>query len=188
MDQFAGLITFTQPEKVLFGDYNIYGEYGRDYYLYDGGGDVVEDILNYNYNHMRFGVDESGNTSVIWLINNLACAEKIGDYPIISADAAKELLITGNYVTSVPYDFPGEEYIAAVELKYRSSSKNETLIPYYRFWVELPEGNLAQSLTEMGIKDFGAYYVPACTEFEGIDMVLTAADFLNFTLMPIYID
>lgn len=34
----------------------------------------------------------------------------------------------------------------------------------------------------------GAYYVPACTEFEGIDMVLTASDFLNFTLMPIYID
>lgn len=32
----------------------------------------------------------------------------------------------------------------------------------------------------------GAYHAPRCTEFEGIEFVLTAADHLNFAPMPIY--
>ncbi len=32
----------------------------------------------------------------------------------------------------------------------------------------------------------GAYYAPRCTTVEGIDFVLTAADYLNFAPMPIY--
>ncbi len=31
----------------------------------------------------------------------------------------------------------------------------------------------------------GAYYAPRCTTFEGIDFVLTAADYLNFAPMPV---
>ena len=34
----------------------------------------------------------------------------------------------------------------------------------------------------------GAYYVPRTTTFEGIDFVLTAADYLNFAPMPVYAD
>ena len=34
----------------------------------------------------------------------------------------------------------------------------------------------------------GAYYAPRTTVFEGIDMVLTAADYLNFAPMPVYAD
>jgi predicted phosphohydrolase len=34
----------------------------------------------------------------------------------------------------------------------------------------------------------GAYYVPRITEFEGIRLVLCAADHLNFTPTPIYVD
>ena len=34
----------------------------------------------------------------------------------------------------------------------------------------------------------GAYYMPRTIEFEGIDFVLTAADYLNFAPMPIYPD
>ena len=33
----------------------------------------------------------------------------------------------------------------------------------------------------------GAYYVPRTTTFEGIDFVLTAADYLNFAPMPIFL-
>ena len=32
----------------------------------------------------------------------------------------------------------------------------------------------------------GAYNVPRCQSFEGIDMILTAADFLQFVPMPVY--
>lgn len=34
----------------------------------------------------------------------------------------------------------------------------------------------------------GAYYVPRCTEFEGIEFVLTSADYLNFAPMPVFVD
>ena len=34
----------------------------------------------------------------------------------------------------------------------------------------------------------GAYYAPRTTEFEGIEFVLCAADFLNFAPMPVYAD
>ena len=51
---------------------------------------------------------------------------------------------------------PGEKYIKKVELVYRTSEMEEIYMPYYRFYVELPEENL-----EHGLKTYGAYYVPA---------------------------
>lgn len=67
------------------------------------------------------------------------------------------MLLEGKYLTSSPYDLPGREYVAKVELAYRGS---RVRIPYYRFLVELPEENEACGLPE-GLKTFGAYYVPA---------------------------
>ena len=34
----------------------------------------------------------------------------------------------------------------------------------------------------------GTYFVPRCVEFEGIDFVLTSADYLNFSPMPVFAD
>lgn len=168
IDRFSDLVNVSQPGKVLYGDYNIYGEYRREYRIYDSSGDMVSDILNYSYHYLHFAVDTDacdGSLWGIWLINELACAEKIGDYPIISAEEARQLLLNGSYITSVPYAFPGEEYIATVELVYRRSNRNETLIPYYRFYVELPDAEFSNEtkelLAEKNIKDYGAYYVPA---------------------------
>ena len=64
--------------------------------------------------------------------------------------------MNGNYITTVPYEMPGGEYICKVELVYRVSHRDEYFMPYYRFYVEMPEGEL-----ENGLKDYGAYYVPA---------------------------
>lgn len=52
---------------------------------------------------------------------------------------------------------PGSEYIAKAELVYRSGPLEEMLIPYYRFYVLLPE----EELSGEGLKSYGAYYVPA---------------------------
>lgn len=49
-------------------------------------------------------------------------------------------------------------------------------------------------LHEFGVKScyfghiHGAYYAPRMTEFEGIDLILISADFLQFSPMPIYPD
>ena len=71
----------------------------------------------------------------------------MGDYPIISVKEAQALLCAGNYITTVPEEFPGEEHIARVELIYRDS---------YRFYVEVPD-----MARDNGLKTYGAYYVPA---------------------------
>ncbi len=158
-ETYAELLDFEEPAFIVSGDYNIYGEYGRDYDVYDASGDDLQDLLNYSFCRTSFCPDDEGRFSGIWLHDDLSVLEKIGDYPIISIDEARERLVAGQYQTSVPYELPGEEYIAKVELMYRSSPLEELSLPYYRFYVELPEMESVGG--ELGLKHFGAYYVPA---------------------------
>ena len=83
-------------------------------------------------------------------------SKKLGDYPIISAKQAKALLLNGNYITTVPYEVADAKYIKKVELIYRASNYDEVFMPYYRFYVELPEEK-----RDNGLNTYGAYYVPA---------------------------
>ena len=81
---------------------------------------------------------------------------KAGDYPLISVQEAKELLLNGNYISDVMYELMGEEYIKKTELIYRLGVHEEYFMPYYRFYVELP-----QVEKNDGMKTYGAFYVPA---------------------------
>ena len=82
---------------------------------------------------------------------------------------AQELLLRGDYITTVPKeyledDIVKKEFIAKVELVYRTASYDEVYMPYYRFYVELTERK-APNVAE-GLKSFGAFYVPAvCGEY-----------------------
>jgi hypothetical protein len=131
-------------------------KYEREYLLYDAAGGDVEDILNYTYNYIQFAPDDNGNLMLIRLYDSLSCAEKLGDYPTITADEARSMLLNGNYLTSVPYEITDEELIQRVELVYRNSRTEKIFMPYYRFYVEIPEMK-----HDNGLTDYGAYYVPA---------------------------
>lgn len=157
---YAELLDFDEPALIVSGDYNIYGQYNRSYEAYDASGDEVRDMLNYAFCRASFGPDDEGRLSSIWLRDVLSLLEKIGDYPVIDADEARQRLLAGQYQTSVPYEMPGEEYIAKVELMYRNSRLEEVCLPYYRFYVELPEDENPNA-EKLGLKTFGAYYVPA---------------------------
>lgn len=169
--EYSKLIGLSEPEKMLSGSYIIWNDYDeagnyitetrfeREYALYDSSGDELEDILNYNFNCVRFYPDDNGNLSLIRIYSGLSCAEKMGDYPIISTDEAYELLLEGHSITSVPYAITDTELIGKVELVYRSSNTEKTFLPYYRFYIELPEMR-----REDGLTDYGAYYVPAIQE------------------------
>ena len=113
-------------------------------------------MLNFAFNEVQLAPNDEGKLMLMRVNDKLSCAEKIGDYPIISADEAKDMLLEGGYITTVPYEMPGKKYIAKAELIYRSGTGENIWMPYYRFLVELPE--MAQ---ENGLKNFGAYYVPA---------------------------
>lgn len=156
MERFSDFLSFRKPQKALFADYTFDGNRNRSYCAYDADGDITERILNYNFNQVQFAPDDDGNLMLIRKYDGLSCAEKIGDYPLVTSEEALKLLLDGNYVTSVPEKMPGEEYVAKTELVYKTGYTNATFLPYYRFWVELPDMKL-----ENGLKTFGAYYVPA---------------------------
>lgn len=156
LEQYRDLLGMEKPQvSITGGDYTFDGEQMFGIEFFDAAGDKTQQIVNYNFNTARFACDDEGKLWIIRL-NHPDLSQKVGDYPIISVKEAQALLCSGNYITTVPEEMPGEEYIARVELIYRDSRHDQYLMPYYRFYVEVPD--MAQ---DNGLKTFGAYYVPA---------------------------
>ena len=144
------------------GDYDIYL---RQYYyisFYCAEGDDTQKIINYNFNKIYFSPDDSGRLFFI-RIDRANLSDKVGDYPIITVEKAEELLKAGKYVTSMPHTFNGNENIAKVELIYRNAPWDKYYMPYYRFYVETPYEEMGD-MKKHGLKEYGAYYVPAVEE------------------------
>lgn len=170
---YSDVLGLVQPVAVTHGDYDFHGKFDRIYFIYDGAGTAEEVILNYNFCRVGFASDEYGDAkddsekseagSLRYLSqsNTLLLAEKLGDYPIITADEARELLLAGYGQSSVPSDIatPTAENVEHVELVYRDGPMEELLLPYYRFDVRLPDEPSCGS--ELGLKNYGVYYVPA---------------------------
>lgn len=155
-NQYGNLIDIDNPQvNIHGGDYDIYLRQGYRIEFFDAGGSTTEQIVNYNFNRVAFYCDDSGELFLARVFQP-DLSRKTGDYPIISSAEARELLLAGNYITTVPYAMPGETYIAKTELVYRTGKYEKYYMPYYRFYVELPEKE-----REGGLKTYGAYYVPA---------------------------
>lgn len=145
----------TPQANIHGGDYNIYNQQTYFIEFFNAGGNEVEQIINYNFNRVTFACNEEGKLFIA-RIYHPDLSVKIGDYPTISSEQAKDLLLNGNYITTIPYEISGAEFIKKVELIYRTGEYEEYFMPYYRFYVELP-----QDERENGLKTYGAYYVPA---------------------------
>lgn len=169
-DIYSDLLDYETPTAVSWGDYNIYGEYHRRYIVYDSSGNNIEDIINYNLRSASFYPDDNGKLDIVRTHDYLKAAEKIGDYPIVSVNEAKRRLLAGNYFTSVPRAMPGERNIAKAELVYRSGYFAKMLMPYYRFYVLLPNLEVNGAAASNGLKHYGAYYVPAIADEYITDM------------------
>lgn len=146
------------PSLSLFGDYNINAQRTFSYDAFESEGGYTQKILGYNFNRISFSPNDEGK---LWIIDRYKAdlSQKIGNYPIITAQEARKLLIQKKYITSVPEKMPGEKMIAGVSLIYRTSQYDKVFMPYYRFLVELPSMKL-----DNGLKTFGAFYVPAVEE------------------------
>ena len=158
LGQYKGFLCMESPQINIFhGDYSKYDAgYQQEYRLsfYDAGKNNIEGIINYNFGQAEFDCDDSGRLFQA-SIRQADLSQKMGDYPIIQTEEAKKLLLKGNYITTVPYKLPGEEFLAKTELVYRTGAREEYFMPYYCFYVELPEEE------QDGMKTYGAYYVPA---------------------------
>lgn len=155
-EEYRELIAFDSPQKNIYGgDYNIYLQQGYLIEFFDAGGSNTDRIINYNFNRVAFYCDDDDKLFLARVFKP-DLSDKVGDYPIITPERAGELLSDGYYSTSVPYEMPGAEYVKKAELIYRTGEYETYYMPYYRFYVELPEEE-----RENGLKTYGAYYVPA---------------------------
>lgn len=159
--QYSSVIHMEKPAQDISTEWNIYGDLNTHCNLYEGSGDIADQILSYNLRNMSFYSNDLGNLWIIRFNDLLAGAEKIGEYPLITEEDAWTLIKAGKYITSVPYDMPGAEYIKKVELVYKGGFTAKTIMPYYRFYVELPENEEFNPPTAEGLHDYGMYYVPA---------------------------
>ena len=144
------------------GDCDIYGRQTYHISFYKDSDDIIQRIINYNFYKTYFTPNDSGELEQIsTYFPDLS--DKIGNYPVISPDKAKELLYNGKYVTSAPTAIKKSDKTAQTELVYRFAPWEKYYIPYYRFLVaEESTGN--ESLEKQGFKSYCAYYVPAVEE------------------------
>ncbi len=161
-DKYADLLCYENAVCYSVADRTYSGDEIRSYYIYNKSNDVVQDILNFNLSYSKFAPDDNGNLMCIWLNNPLCASKYIGDYPIITEQEATELLLGGNYYSTVPNDYIrngsiSKKDIAKTELVYRNN-REEYYQPYYKYYVELDP-----SVIDMadGLKNYGIFYVPA---------------------------
>lgn len=154
--EYGGFMGIKTPGYDLAADYTFSGDLNRIYTsAFENAGSLTDRILNYNFRRLYFSATDLGGLGSI-MYYNADLSQKIGDYPVITAEEARKLLLEKHYITSVPEELPGEEYIARVELIYRTGRLDTVFMPYYRFLVEMPSMEM-----ENGLKTFGAFYVPA---------------------------
>ena len=165
MREYSDLLGMETPEiSISGGDYNFYGERTPyDIYFYDSAGTPEQDIENYFMNRVRFIGDDNGDLWIIRIFRSDLAAEFVGNYPLITAEEAADMLKNGKYATSVPVseDYKPESY-DRVELIYRTERTDEYFIPYYKFWIDVTEEIAKEGWSFDGVQNtYGAFYVPA---------------------------
>lgn len=173
--EFADLLPFNSPvlnsytEKHSMDYADQYAEQKTavneyKYRVYEDSENTVEKILNYNLAYAEFNRDLNVIRGIT-LTDKLSASEKLGDYPIITAEEARALLLDGKYLIPFSKDYikNGElkaEDVKKVELVYRFS-ESKYLVPYYRFYAEIEVVAILDGLSGVGLKEYGEFYVPA---------------------------
>jgi len=163
-EKYRDVIRMDNPTPTVFTDFDIYNEPLTTFALYDNSEDPLTALINYNLRKVYFYGGRK--LSTISIYNNYDYKEFAGMYPVISYDEAYEKLISGDYYTTVWDEHYLPDGINTDEITFTGISYNRTndykyTLPYYRFLIELhPERTGDMKLAD-GIREFGAYYVPA---------------------------
>lgn len=172
-----------EPPHVLPGCSVYYDEAGnaeKRFYLWVNEPYPHEGILGYSFSRVTMELDESGRLLALRSARQDEEGRKLGYddsrhdllpdydnarlYPWIPKDMADASFRSGFYITTVsPSFFPGGEvsgqalleHAVHCEIVYRLDGAT-LFMPFYRYWVELDSGDLAEGLTR-----YGAFYVPA---------------------------
>jgi len=173
--RFSNILDMKKPTLSITQHYNFAGDKQIVHSVFDAGsGDIVDAILGYNFSTINFmaSLDEYGQSKgTLWIIDvnlpRLHLSQPLGEYPIITSDEARALLLEGFYISTITeMHWPGEKY-ALVELVYRVGMHYDTIMPYYLFRIEIPEYISGRQMGEAWptrpeeLKTFGYWWVPA---------------------------
>ncbi len=172
--RFSGFIGTDDPAVCRHRNYDLYGNLNETFYCYQRASDPVEAMENFFFRMGWIMPAHSETASGLYGIrvyDRLVFAEKVGDYPLITKEEAKEKLLAGEYGSVSTEKLPADPRIAAVEIVYVTNYHQEYFLPYYRFLVEMPDLPVNEALKAAGVKTFSNFYVPAVDAYylEGTD-------------------
>ena len=147
LDKVRARYPFLFDENDVTGRYQNFtvdGEpFGDGYKKYTKGETIQQSVVNYTLKSITFQSSENGEINAAIIDDQQRFSEKLGDYPVISFDEAKEKLLSGKYVSSVDesaYISSGkveERLIRKVDIIYYTGNNQQLFMPYYRFYIWL---------------------------------------------------
>lgn len=188
LEKYKNIIQLDNPVPVISTNYDIDNNAGTSYYFYNDSEDPLTALMNYNFRQGSFtgetvrmddpykyanpydAYKDTGDLITILIEDSFSYKYEnlAGMYPVISYDEAHQKLIGGDYTTTVwvENDLPNgmnTDEIFFTGISYKRTENHRYYLPYYRFLIELhPERSGDYALSE-GMKEYGAFYVPAVT-------------------------
>lgn len=167
MEEYKGLLNMENPVlNINGGSLDPEGAPRFSCDVYEGAGTLTQQMLNVQFNTVRFSPDGEGNLNEIY-ITRFDLWDKLGDYPIYTEEEALQKLEEGGYIAPAAEEFSSDMKIEKTDLVYRSV-EDVTIMPYYRFFVGYVvqiEGAFPHDPNNSRIeKMYGIYYVPAVRE------------------------
>jgi len=161
LDEYQELAGMEEPGHDIWYDYTIEGKKNWRISAYEDSGDLEERIIGYYFNTLDFVFNHNHQLYIIRKFQP-EIGDKLGDYPIMTPEEAEQVLLKGDYYTTVTETTPKEGNVKKVELAYDTGGFEEYFMPYYKFYVTVPTERIYdQAEIEEKLNGFGVYYVPA---------------------------
>ena len=129
-DNYKELTNFSKPEYGNGTNFNTGG-----FSVYESDCDLSEQVVNYWINPTEFiaNFENANSIKQIRIYSDENC-EKLGDYPVLTAEQAEAILKSTRYDDKTR--MPTDANILKVDLIYRNPAGSTGVIPYYEFYVE----------------------------------------------------
>lgn len=183
-EKYGSIFGLSAPVPSFSINYDIYDNPIVGYQLYDDSDDPLTALMNYSFKGLSFTGEDiqtddtdkyanpydayeyTGALTHIGYHDYLSFLEFTGMYPVIGYEQAFEELLGGNYHTTVweeaylPEGINPEE-VTFTGITYRRTSDYKYELPYYRFLIELHAERTGEYALSEGMREYGAFYVPA---------------------------
>ncbi|HWQ79284.1 MAG TPA: hypothetical protein VN381_10730 [Anaerovoracaceae bacterium] len=149
------------PEASLWHDYSFDGEKNYPYFangFINAGKNKTSVLVSFLDNYL----------SSVRICPDPLSGDILGEYPTISYDEARNLLLNGQWYSSMPLNDPIlPDQIKGAAIGYKTQVYDEVFMPFYIFYVDITEREepaMPERSKKLGLKNYASYIVPAIEE------------------------